>query len=115
MKKLLLIISFLFLSNIIYSQTIECNDQDICVVEFNAGWNEANSCKWLDKLNDCGVKRISIDKGEWKEKFKIFVVPTIIIFNGEEVERYQADLSFKLSATIEEVQEKIDETIMEAF
>ena len=35
---------------------------------------------------------------------------TIIIFNdGEEVERYQADLSFKLAATREEVQDYIDE------
>ena len=114
MKKLLVIL-FLLFSTVVFSQTIDCKDNDLCVVEFNASFNEQNKTTWLSKLTDCGIKRISIDKGEWKEKFKIFVVPTIIIFNGEEVERYQADLSFKLAATIEEVQEKIDETIMEAF
>ena len=40
---------------------------DVCVVEFNASWNEANSVDWLNKLNDCGVKRISIDEGDWQK------------------------------------------------
>ena len=114
MKKLLIIL-FLLSSTVVFSQTIDCKDNDICVVEFNASFNEQNKTTWLSKLTDCGIKRISIDKGEWKEKFKIFVVPTIIIFNGEEVERFSADLSFKIVATIEEIQEIIDETLMADF
>ena len=90
-------------------------DEDICVVEFNAGWNEANGVDYLNKLTDCGIKRVNIDKGDWKTKYGIIVVPTIIVFNGEEVKRFQADLSFKLAATLKEVQDVIDETIMEAF
>ena len=44
------------------------------------------------------------------------VVPTILIFqDGEEVERYQADISFKMAATREEVQEMIDEQLMSDF
>ena len=39
----------------------------------------------------------------------------IIVFNGEEVKRFQADLSFKITATREDVQEVIDEIIMEDF
>jgi len=115
MKKLLIVTLFLLSSNILFSQTINCKNNDICVVEFNAGWNESNSYKELNKLTDCGIKRILIDKGEWKEKFKIFAVPTIIIFNGEEVERFSADLSFKIVATIEEIQEIVDETLMADF
>ena len=42
-------------------------------------------------------------------------MPTIIIFNGEEVKRYQADLSFTMSATRKEVQEEVDELIMSDF
>ena len=46
----------------------------------------------------------------------IAVVPTIIIFkDGEEVKRFQADLSFKLLATRKEVQEEIDEQLMSDF
>ena len=102
MKKIILIIlMFLFVSA--NSQNI-CKTE-VCVVEFNAGWNKANSVDWLDKLNDCGVQRIN----------NIVVVPTIIIFNGEEVKRYQADLSFTMSATRKEVQDEVDELIMSDF
>jgi thioredoxin-related protein len=118
MKKLILLLLLLTISFVAFSQTINCKDNDICVVQFNAGWNEANKVTWLDKLTDCGIKYITIDSEEGKElqnKFKIVVVPTLIVFNGEEVERFQADLSFKMAATREEVQEVIDETLMDAF
>tara|TARA_Y100000592_G_scaffold16411_1_gene24395 strand:+ start:6828 stop:7199 length:372 start_codon:yes stop_codon:yes gene_type:complete len=108
-----LIILFIMLANTVKAQNI-CKT-DVCVVEFNAGWNKANSVNWLEKLSDCGVKRISIDKGDWAKKYNIVVVPTIIIFNGEEVKRYQADLSFTMSATRKEVQEEVDEIIMSDF
>ena len=97
-----------------FSQTKFC-DEDVCVVEFNAGWNESNSADYLDKLTDCGIKRILIDKGDWQKEYGIVVVPTIIVFNGKEVKRWQADLSFKLLATREDVQEAIDEIIMSDF
>ena len=50
------------------------------------------------------------------KKHKIAVVPTIVIFkDGEEVARFQADLSFKMVATREEVQEEIDNQLMSDF
>ena len=101
------------LANVTFGQNI-CKT-DICVVEFNAGWNKNNSVDWLNKLSDCGVKRINIDEGDWQKKYKIVVVPTIIVFNGEEVKRYQADLSFTMAATRKEVQGVIDEIIMSDF
>ena len=42
-------------------------------------------------------------------------MPTIIIFNGKEVKRYQADLSFEIVAKLEDVQDVIDEILMEDF
>ena len=43
-------------------------------------------------------------------------MPTIIIFDdGEEVARFQADLSFKMLATRKEIQEFIDELLMSKF
>jgi len=51
----------------------------------------------------------------WAKKYNIIVVPTIIVFNGEEVTRYQADISFKIAATRKEVQEEVDELIMSDF
>ena len=109
----MLIIIFVLICGGVFSQS-PC-EEDICVVEFNAGWNESNGAKYLDKLTDCGVKRILIDKGDWQKEYGIIVVPTIIVFNGEEVKRFQADLSFKMLATREEVQEVVDEIIMSDF
>ena len=109
----LLMLLLILASNSAFGQKL-CK-QDICVVEFNAGWNEGNSVEWLTKLTDCGVSKISIDEGEWQKKYNIVVVPTIIVFNGKEVERFQADLSFKLLAKLEDVQETIDEILMSDF
>ena len=114
MKKLLVIL-FLLFSTVVFSQTIDCKDNDICVVEFNASFNEQNKTTWLNDLTDCGVKRILIDKGEWKSKFKIFAVPTIIVFNGEEVERFSPNIMMQVDAKLEDIQEVIDETIMSNF
>ena len=110
----MLMLFFILLTSGAFAQTSPC-DEDICVVECNAGWNGANSIDYLDKLTDCGVKQISIDDGSWQKEYGIVVVPTIIVFNGKEVKRFQADLSFKLLATREDVQEVIDEIIMSDF
>ena len=88
------------------------------IKQFNAGWNSANNVDWVQKLSDCKTMSyidISKDKEAQKE-YKIAVVPTIIIFkDGDEVARFQADLSFKMVATREEVQEEIDNQLMSDF
>jgi hypothetical protein len=38
-----------------------------------------------------------------------------VFYDGEEVARFQANIMMKLEATREEVQDKIDETIMSNF
>ena len=111
MKKLLLLLLFPILT---YSQS-PC-DSDLCVVQFNAGWNSANDVEWVEKLKDCEVQYIDIAadaaaQAEWE----IVVVPTIIVFNGKEVKRFQADISFAMKATKQEVQEVIDEILMDQF
>lgn len=86
------------------------------VIHFNAGWNEANDVEWFNKLSDVNKKTLSIDDKEIQEKYEIFIVPTIIVFDeGEEVKRFQADLSFQMVAKREEVQEYIDELIISKF
>ena len=110
----ILILFLILVCNNAFGQTKFC-EEDICVVEFNAGWNESNSADYLNKLTDCGIKRILIDKGDYQKEFGIVVVPTIIVFNGKEVKRFQADLSFKMLATREDIQEVVDEIIMSDF
>ena len=88
------------------------------VIQFNAGWNSANDVSWVMDLEDCktiGYTDVAKNK-EAQTEHKIAVVPTIIIFkDGEEVARFQADLSFKMIATKEEVQEEINNQLMSDF
>ena len=89
----------------------------ITVTHFNAEWNSANKVEWFDKLDDCDLADVDIIKEpKLQDKHKIVIVPTIIIFkDGEEIKRYQADLSFKLLATRKEIQGFINEQIMSDF
>ena len=109
MKKLLVILLIL-VSNSVNAQ--------IKVEQFNAGWNSANDVPWVMDLEDVktsGYTDIAKDT-EAQTKYKIAVVPTIIIFkDGEEVARFQADLSFKMLATKEEVQDEISNQLMSDF
>ena len=104
----LLVLFFLVVSHTAFSQ--------VTAMHFNAGFNSANDVEWFDKLGDCDKEIKSIDGNDNQKKYSIAVVPTIIIFDdGEEVKRFQADLSFKMSATRREVQDYIDELIMSKF
>ena len=108
MKKLILL--FVLFCNVAFGQ--------IEVKQFNAGWNSANDVSWFMDLEDAKTKGyVDIAKDtEAQTKYKIAVVPTIIIFkDDEEVARFQADLSFKMVATKEEVQEEIDNQLMSDF
>ena len=89
----------------------------VTVTHYNAEWNKANDVKWLGKLSDCDVTKVDIvKKPKQQTKHKIVVVPTIIIFkDGEEVKRFQADISFSMKATREELQDIINEQLMSDF
>ena len=98
------------------TQTLKLGSE-LTVVHFNAGWNSAADVKWVGDLTDCKLKRCDIATDtKAQSKYEIVVVPTIIIFNeGEEVKRYQADISFTMKATLEEVQEKLNEIYGDDF
>ncbi len=90
----------------------------IHVMHFNADWNSANDVKWFKQLDDVDkFTTICIAaKPDKQKKYEIVVVPTIIIFkDGEEVKRFQADISFAMKAKLEDVQEVINEQLMSDF
>ena len=90
---------------------------DVTVVHFNAGWNSAADVKWVSDLNDCKIATCDIATDtKAASKHEIVVVPTIIVYkDGEEIKRFQADISFAMKATLKDVQEVIDEIIMDSF
>ena len=103
----------MFVAGTAFSQNM-CNS-DICVVQFNGSWNQSNSVDYLDKLTDCEVMNVNIDEGTYQSDYEIVVVPTIIVFNGKEVERFQANIMMQLEATRKEVQNVVDEIIYSDF
>ena len=106
--KIFLTILLLFTATLAFSQ--------VEVIHFNADWNKANDVEWFSKISDVDKNNLSIDDSDIQKKYSIAIVPTIIIFDeGEEVKRFQADLSFKMVATRKEVQEYIDELIISKF
>ena len=109
MKKILLTLALLFLANLSKAQVV--------VLHFNADWNSSHNVEWVEDLSDCDVEFIDIaKKPKLQKEYSIVVVPTIVVLQyDEEKKRYQADLSFKLTATKEEVQEYIDELILSGF
>ena len=100
---------FLLISGMAYSQ--------IHIIHFNANLNAANDVPWFEELTDGKLKWIDIaTDAKAATEYKISVVPTIlIVVDGEEERRYQADISFSMQATKEEVQEAIDEILMDQF
>ena len=108
MKKKCIALLFSLTSLLAFSQ--------IEALHINAGWNETNNIEWFNKLKDCDISELLIEDDNNQAKYKIASVPTIIILDdGEEVKRFQADLSFKMAATRKEVEEYIEELIISKF
>ena len=106
----ILIMILIFVSSTAFGQ--------LKISQFNAEWNKAKHVPWVMELKDCKtISYVDIGKNaDLAKKHKIAVIPTIIIFkDGEEVARFQADLSFKMVATREEIQDEIDNQLMSDF
>ena len=110
-----LIFSLFTLSS--YGQDICSGNGEICIIQFNASFNAANSVDWFGELTDCSTSEVDImTNTELQKKYKIVVVPTILILDdGVEVARFQANIMMTMESTREEVQESIDEIIMSKF
>ena len=89
------------------------------LVVFNAEWNSGNDVRdWAFSMEDIQTYMYVDINGQkdMQKKHNIGVIPTIIIFKDkEEVARFQADLSFKMLATKEDVQEEINNQLMSDF
>ena len=116
MKLLKVLFILLIMPSIGFTQTLKVGD-GVQVVHFNAGWNSAADVKCIGDLENCKVRKCDIATDtKAQSKWEIVVVPTIIVFkDGEEVKRFQADISFSMKATLEDVQEVVDDSNMDSF
>tara|TARA_R110002096_G_scaffold132632_1_gene282961 strand:+ start:6978 stop:7349 length:372 start_codon:yes stop_codon:yes gene_type:complete len=123
MKTLIsVILSLLLFSTAVYVSTPPVEEAKICtsgvcVVEFNANFNQQNAVPWIEQLNDCETGRVDIASSpDMQQRHKIVVVPTIVVFNeGEEITRFQANIMMTMEATETDVQDAIDEIILSDF
>ena len=112
-----LIFPFFFTGELSLEEKTNICDDGICVIQFNAGFNAANEVTWLNKLTDCTTATVDImEDPSLPQDYKIVVVPTILILeDGAEVARFQANIMMTMETTQKEVQESIDEIIMSKF
>ena len=120
MFKKLLILSMLVTS--LFGNVRELTDENfekaikrgLVVIEFYAGWNEANIVKLLDEWDNFEVSRVCRINIETYDKImtsqKVVVLPTIIFYlDGEEAARLQGNMKFQLETTKEELDEIVEE------
>ena len=120
MKKLI-IFGMLMLTTL-FGQVKELTGEDfekatkrgLVVVEFYAGWNEANIVKLLDEWDNYEVKRVYRLNVEKYDKImtsqNVVVLPTIIFYlDGDEAGRLQGNMKFQLETTIKELDKMVEE------
>ena len=83
------------------------------VVEYYAGWNEANIVKILDEWDNFEVNRVYRLNIETYPKIQtsqnVVVLPTIIFYlDGEEAGRLQGNMKFQLETTTKELDKMVE-------
>ena len=112
---LILLSSLLFgvtdLTPLNYEEEIK---EGIVVVEYWAHWNTEYMVKPITELKNVKICRVNIcDNIDLQLRDYIIVVPTIIFYdNGKQFKRLEADLTFELKTTKEELQKIIDDRLM---
>ena len=121
------IITGLILLTTVFGQVRDLTDKNfskatargVVVVEFWAGWNEANKVTLLDEWEtfDAKVYRINIENyPKIQNNNKAVILPTLIFYDeGEEVQRLQGDMTFSLKTSIKELDEIIEEILGSKF
>ena len=120
MKKLI-ILGMLMLTTL-FGQVKELTGDDfekatkrgLVVVEFYAGWNEANIVTLLDEWDNYEVKRVYRLNVEKYDKImtsqNVVVLPTIIFYlDGDEAARLQGNMKFQLETTIKELDKIVED------
>ena len=91
--------------------------KDVVVIEFWVEWNSSNQFVELSKLKECEKYRVDIGIcNKIQNEYSVSSVPTIIVFdNGEERERFGANIMFKLDVDKKIIQHSVDTIILNKF
>lgn len=100
MRKLIVLIAlFVFASS--YSQ-------EYTVLHINSNWNYRNDYKQLNEIKGAKIVKVLLEDQNANVKRQIKSVPVIFIYKGNSlIGRWDADISLKIKAPVEEMQEVI--------
>ena len=100
MRKLIVLIAlFVFASS--YSQ-------EYTVLYINSNWNYRNDYKQLNEIKGAKIVKVLLEDQNANVKRQIKSVPVIFIYKGNSlISRWDADISLKIKAPVEEMQEVI--------
>ncbi len=89
--------------------------QDIKIMHINAKWNQSNNYN-LRGLKNCKVQYALLEDQAPSLRAQITSVPIIILLdkNGKPRGQWKAGLSFKIEASIEEIQNRVNVIMLES-
>lgn len=89
----------------------------VVVVEFNAPFNLNNSFSEWKQIEHCRYYRVCIDGSpDLKEKYKIWAVPTIVVFqNGHVEKKFTGNIMLEIDIETKQLQETVDELYLDKF
>ncbi len=108
MKNLITTLLLLFALNI--------SAQDLKLIHINAKWNQDNNYPHLRGLKNVSIQMAFLEDQSASLKSKIKSVPVILLLdeNGKPKGQWQADLTFQIKVTKEEMQSWINRIVMDA-
>jgi len=90
------------------------NAQDLTLMHINAKWNQSNNYN-LRGIKNAKIQYALLEDQAPSIRKQIKSVPVIILLdeNGKPRGQWKADLSFKITATREEIQNRINTLLLE--
>ena len=107
MKKIIIVLIALF-------AFVQVNAQDFTLLHINAKWNQSNNFN-LRGIKNCKIQMALLEDQAPSIRSQIKAVPVIILLDkyGKPRGQWKADLSFKITATKEEIKNRIKFLLLE--
>ena len=84
------------------------SSQEYTVLHINSSWNYRNDYKQLNEIKGAKIVKALLEDQNTNVKRQIKSVPVIFIYKGNSlIGRWDADISLKIKAPVEELQEAI--------
>ena len=85
------------------------SSQEYTVLHINSSWNYRNDYKQLNQIKGAKIVKVLLEDQNDNVKRQIKSVPVIFIYKGNSlIGRWDADISLKIKAPVEEMQEAIE-------